>query len=310
MSPVRGIPTSRAYWELKAEQVLNRVFDPEKPIEVEVCDTPASASADAFQAGTTIPVELHDLPPAAAPIPQSASGQSGSRRSGSRPISRSGPGPVKRWVDQLGRQPSLLLAGASLAVMGVAGTALVVLGIWNQSQQAIRQERNMLLIERLRTMGPSAAAGNPDPAQAASASTQATQDGELPPPPPGEPWMEELASLPTGSAPAADVLKVPVNSRITNPAPAASGPASWPGNSNGGGSTSGGGGGNAPQLVGVVQVPGQSGSAIFQIGGSSTSAAVGESIGSTGWRLRSASGDTAVIEKGGEQRRVSISSGF
>jgi len=50
--------------------------------------------------------------------------------------------------------------------------------------------------------------------------------------------------------------------------------------------------------VGVVQVPGQSESAIFQIGGSA------------GWRLRSASGDTAVIEKGGEQRRVSISSGF
>jgi hypothetical protein len=37
---------------------------------------------------------------------------------------------------------------------------------------------------------------------------------------------------------------------------------------------------------------------------------VGESIGSSGWRLRSASGDTAVIEKGGEQRRISISSGF
>jgi murein DD-endopeptidase MepM/ murein hydrolase activator NlpD len=69
-------------------------------------------------------------------------------------------------------------------------------------------------------------------------------------------------------------------------------------------------GGNVPHLVGVVQVPGQSGSAIFQLGGSSTSAAVGESIGSSGWRLRSASGDTAVIEKGGEQRRISISSGF
>jgi hypothetical protein len=109
--------------------------------------------------------------------------------------------------------------------------------------------------------------------------------------------MEELATLPASSAPAADVLKVPVNGRITSPAPAATGSAS-------------GGGGNAPQLVGVVQVPGQSGSAIFQLGGSSTSAAVGESIGSSGWRLRSASGDTAVIEKGGEQRRISISSGF
>ena len=67
-------------------------------------------------------------------------------------------------------------------------------------------------------------------------------------------------------------------------------------------------GGNVPLLVGVVQVPGQSGAAIFQLGGSTTSAAVGESIGSSGWRLRSASGDTAVIEKGGEQHRISISS--
>jgi hypothetical protein len=46
------------------------------------------------------------------------------------------------------------------------------------------------------------------------------------------------------------------------------------------------------------------------VGGSSTSAAVGESIGGSGWRLRSASGDSAVIERGGQVRRISISSGF
>ena len=258
VSPVRGIPTSRAYWELKAEQVLNRVFEPEKPIEVQVFDTPA-----AFSHPGSIPVELHDLPPAS----------------------------------KKHHQPSLLLAGASVTVMVVAGMALAVLGLWNQSQQAIRQERNMLLIERLRTMGPGTTPAQAnEPAQAAAA-VGSGEDGKLPPPPPGEPWMEELATLPASSAPAADVLKVPVNGRITSPAPAATGSAS-------------GGGGNAPQLVGVVQVPGQSGSAIFQLGGSSTSAAVGESIGSSGWRLRSASGDTAVIEKGGEQRRISISSGF
>ena len=277
MSPVRGIPTSRAYWELKAEQVLNRVFEPEKPIEVEVCDTPA-----AFSGTGSIPVELHDLPPAPAKQPTSKPKLASAKR----------------------RQPSMLLAGASVTVMVVAGMALAVLGLWNQSQQAIRQERNMLLIERLRTMGPgtSPAQAN-EPTQPATAVGSA-EDGELPPPPPGEPWMEELATLPASSAPAADVLKVPINSRITSPAPAATGSASIPGGS------ASSGGGNAPQLVGVVQVPGQSGSAIFQLGGSSTSAAVGESIGSSGWRLRSASGDSAVIEKGGEQRRISISSGF
>ena len=268
MSPVRGIPTSRAYWELKAEQMLNRVFEPEQPIEVEVCDSPS------------VPLELRELTttPKPAPAPQANPRPQG-------------------WIDQLGRKPSLLLAGASVTVMVVAGMALVVVGVWNQSQQAIRQERNMLLIERLRAMGPGSLAATDEAAQAAAPKPSA-QDGDLPPPPPGggEPWMEELATLPASSAPAAEVLQVPVNSRITSPAPAATGASSS--------------GGGAPQLVGVVQVPGQSGSAIFQLGSSSTSAAVGESIGNSGWRLRSATGDSAVIEKGGEQRRVSISSGF
>ncbi len=308
MSPVRGIPTSRAYWELKAEQVLNRVFEPERPIEVEVCETPTPPAATTpLPSSDSIPVELHDLVP--------RPNRSTRRRPNSRASHSSGvsTGSVQGWIDQLGRQPSLLLAGAGISVMVVAGMVLIVLGFWNQSQQAIRQERNMLLIERLRTMGPGTAATSPNTAQAAPSPTEPAQDGDLPPPPPGEPWMEELASLPASSAPSADVLRVPVNNRITSPAPAASGGSAA--NSGGGGSVEtsgggGGGGGNAPQLVGVVQVPGQSGSAIFQIGGSSTSAAVGESIGSSGWRLRSASGDTAVIEKGGEQRRVSISSGF
>jgi hypothetical protein len=298
VSPVRGIPTSRAYWELKAEQVLNRVFEPEKPIEVEVCDTPA-----AFSDGGSTPVELHDLPPAAVSN-AAASKPAAFKPPASRPAPAKQPTSKPKPASAKHRPPSLLLAGASVTVMLVAGMALAVLGLWNQSQQAIRQERNMLLIERLRTMGPGTS-----PAQANEPTHPATavgsaEDGELPPPPPGEPWMEELATLPASSAPAADVLKVPINSRITSPAPAATGSASIPGGS------ASSGGGNAPQLVGVVQVPGQSGSAIFQLGGSSTSAAVGESIGSSGWRLRSASGDSAVIEKGGEQRRISISSGF
>ena len=176
-------------------------------------------------------------------------------------------------------------------MMVLVGISLAALGILNQSQQAIRQERNMLLIERLRTMGPGT-----NPPQAAAA-INAVEDGGLPPPPPGEPWMEELSNVPTISTPAANVLKVPINSPITSPAPVATGSASssWD---------------NVPQLVGVVQVPGQSGSAIFQMGNRSTNAAAGENIGSSGWRLHSANGDTAVIEKGGEKRRISISSWY
>jgi type II secretory pathway component PulC len=74
--------------------------------------------------------------------------------------------------------------------------------------------------------------------------------------------------------------------------------------------TASGGGTAVPELVGVVQAAGKGGSAIFQMGGSSTSAAVGEAIGSTGWRLQEASGDSVVIERNGEQQRVSISGGF
>lgn len=278
MSPVRGIPTSRAYWGLKAEQVLNRVFEHEKPIELEVCDT------------ASMPVALHGLEPKPEPPPPP-----GVSRAPSPKHQPAGTQHREGWIEQLGRQPNLLLAGASVTLMVVAGMALVVLGVWNHSQQAIRQERNLLLIERLRSMGPGSTAAVSETAQAGSPE-QTSQNGELPPPPPSEPWMEELATLPASSAPQADVLKVPLHSRISSPAPAATG------------STSSGG--SAPQLVGVVQVPGHNGSAIFQIGGSSTSAAVGESIGSSGWRLRSASGDSAVIEKDGDQRRVSISSGF
>ena len=238
MSPLRGIPTSRAYWDLKADQVLNRVFEPEKPIDLEFCEPPSL-----FPIPSGIPVELHDHPPT---------------------------------------KTNLLLAGACITVMVFAGITLAALSIWNQSQQGIRQERNMLLIERLRTMGPGTSPAQTNKQPQTASANGSTEDGELPPPPPGEPWMEELATLPASSAPAADVLKVPVNSRITSQAPAATGSASSPGGS----TSSYGSGGNAPQLVGVVQVPGQSGSAIFQLGGSSTSAAVGENIGSSGGRLR------------------------
>ncbi|MFQ6537692.1 MULTISPECIES: hypothetical protein [Aphanothece] len=304
MTPVRGIPTSKAYWELRAEQVLNRVFSPEAAIEVEICDTPATAdeisrpaTAVATSAVATSAVPATAVAPSPAPAPGSPPRQKPlPRRPAAAPSAR--------------HQPTLVLASVSLTVTVMAGIGLMALGVWNQSQQAIRQERNMLLIERLRSMGPAtaeaSAAVQPQPDLAATA-----EDPSLPPPPPAEPWMEELATLPASGAPAANVLKVPMSSRVGSPAPAASGSSrSYSGSSSpAGASGSGGGGGPAPQLVGVVQAPGHGGAAIFQIGNSSTSAAVGESIGSSGWRLRSASGDAAVIERGGEQRRVSISSG-
>ncbi|MCP9928271.1 hypothetical protein [Cyanobium sp. CH-040] len=299
MTSVRAIPTSRAYWELRAEQVLNRVFSPEAPIEVEVCETPGPAGAAPF----------------APPRPQPRAGSPGPRQA-PRPTARAGAVSRARqrmssaWSGSLQHQPALVIAAVGLTVTTLAGSALIGLSLWSQGQQALRQERNMLLVERLRAMGPAtlpttAAAEVPaaptlDPVEAG----QAAAGDELPPPP-VEPWMEELATLPASSAPRANVLKVPMSARVSKPAPAAatgSGP-SQPSPAPAADDPS------LPQLVGVVQVPGQGGSAIFQVGGSSTSAAIGDAIGSSGWRLQSASGDAAVIERNGQQRRISISSG-
>jgi hypothetical protein len=268
VSPVRAIPTSRAYWELRAEQMLNRVFSPEAPIDVEVQEADASVTA-------------------APPRPRRPA------NSTARP-----PGGMPQG-------DTWLLVGISLLVALTTGFTLLGLSLWQQSQQAVRQERSMLLVERLRSMGPAVAppaAGLGQPSPSAQVLPDPATGAGLPPPP-VEPWMEELASLPPSSAPPTQVLQVPMSSRVASPAPPAAAaptapaaPAPPPA--------------NLPQLVGVVQVPGLPASAIFQVEGSSTSAASGEAIGNSGWRLQSASGDSAVIERQGVQQRITISSGF
>ena len=290
MSSIQGVPTARAFWELQADQLLNRVFEAETAIEVEVLDRPPRPPAES--PAPSAPPSPH---PQAAAIP----------RQRSRRLPR-------RWPAWSGSKPSLILAAIGATGLVVSGSGLLLIGLWNQSQQSLRQERNLILLERLRQLGPAAAALSPPDAASttpAARPTAGTSSSEgLPPPPPHEPWMQELASLPRGAAPAAEPLRVPVTQGIASPPPAAGG-----GGGGGGGTRSAAAspnGGAAPQLVGVVQVPGRSGSAIFQVGASSTSAVVGESIGGSGWRLVSASGDSAVIERGGEQRRLSISGGF
>lgn len=190
------------------------------------------------------------------------------------------------------RQPQVLPVAAAAAGLSSALVMAVAWGLWHQQQQVLRQERNLVLLERLRSLGPATQTTD-------AAATGNAADSDLPPPPPGEPWMEELAQLPADGAPAADVLKVPFNAAIGNRAPAVGVPPLPPLASEG-----------LPQLVGVVQSQGRGSSAIFQIGGSSSSAAVGETIAGSGWRLRSVAGEGAVIERGGQVRRLSISSGL
>jgi hypothetical protein len=194
--------------------------------------------------------------------------------------------------------PKLLLAAAGSFLLLTGGTSFALWRGWTQANLDLRQERTLRLLEGIRGLGHSAPA-------APAATTSKAQADLPPPPPPGEPWIEELGQLPAGEAPGgAPPLRVPVSGTLDASAPPASASAAASNNS---GAASGG---SLPELLGVVQIPGKPGSAIFQVGGSSTNALVGEGIGSSGWRLQAASGDSAVIERAGVTRRISISSGF
>jgi ABC-type branched-subunit amino acid transport system ATPase component len=63
-----------------------------------------------------------------------------------------------------------------------------------------------------------------------------------------------------------------------------------------------------PELLGVVQVPGRGGTAIFNTTTGSVTAAIGENIGSSGWHLQSVANDQAQIIRQGIVRVLSLSS--
>ena len=260
--------TSRAYWELKAEQVMDRVFD--------------NAGRTA---ATTSP-----LPPA--PHPRHATAEE--------PIEVEVREPHRIWqqpwqIGGLELPPRISLAiAASLGCLTLIGGVSLWQG-WSEARNDLRQERNLRLLEGIRSLGTT-------PEASISSDTPATPAGEaLPPPPPNEAWIEELGQLEAHSAPSGAVapLQVPLNGTLQAPAPPATATAPMATAAEA-----------TPELLGVVQIPGKPGSAIFQVGSSSSNALVGESIGSSGWTLVSTSGDSAVIARGGMSRRVSISSGF
>jgi len=257
LSTSRPTNTSRAYWELKAEQVMDRVFD---------------------NAGRPAPTPLPTTRPPAEPAIE-VEVREASRHA---------------WPIAGVQRPPRLAVGlaAGLGCLTLVGGISLWHG-WNEARNDLRQERNLRLLEGIRSLETSA--------EPAAANQPAPGAEGLPPAPPNEPWIQELGQLESsGGGGGVAPLQVPLNGTLQTPAPPA--PAATGGSSAPASAT--------PELLGVVQIPGKPGSAIFQVGGSSTNALVGESIGSSGWRLVSTTGDSAVIERGGSSRRVNISSGF
>ena len=188
-------------------------------------------------------------------------------------------------------QPSARHAWWLVTATGL--TVLLLIGghLFIRQQQALQQERNLLLLGQLRQ------AQNPFTTPSTSLPQNGDEPGNtLPPTPPSEPWMEELAKLPPTENTTENLLKVPLHGPLASPnLPTPAGGSNPDNQSNA-----------VPQLVGIIQGAGKSGSAIFQTGASSTSVSAGEAIGSSGWRLQTTNGDSAIIVRGGQQRRVSI----
>jgi hypothetical protein len=296
VSDLKRLPISRAYWELKAEQMMNRVFDPDQTIDLQVDPQVVNSP---------------HRPPAGGPTPWTGRGH----RSLADQATANDP---PQQVDQTCRQPSqsgppptpwLWLA---LAGMGMVSTiaALLFVQQWSHLQRSLSQERNLLMVERLRSLGPA----NPEPMPSqvqvlttpAAPSLEAVPRGQplvapgsqvvesvAPPPPPEEPWMQQLSELPQAAPATAPLLKVPLSPKLARAIPATSPAVPGP----------------MPQLVGLVAAPGKPGSAIFQIGATSTSVNVGETIGGTGWRLRSTDAESALVEREGVARRLAIVGG-
>jgi hypothetical protein len=301
MKPLRGIPSSRAYWELKAEQMMNRIFDPEQIIDLEPREVSASSPPQPPYGRTAAP-----------PKPKSLRSTTTLPRSPSRPGGGGTPSvPQRALFAKLknavshDRQIPLVAGLAGLSLVGALCSVLFLNHSW-RVQETLREERNLLLVERLRSLGPASSASQPvvSPPQTPAVTTASAAPGADLPPPPEEPWIQELGNLPQRSSDQAPVLRVPLSPRLAAAAP----PAPPAGRPDGYVSSvrSSAASGPAPQLVGLVGAQGRLGSAIFRVGGSSANVGLGEGIGSSGWTLRAADSDSAVIERNGEVRRISL----
>jgi hypothetical protein len=218
---------NRSYWELRAEQIMDRVFEPldgtatrQKTINTTSIENPKSTPV----------VELK-----------------------------------REWKLTT---PIALLVGLSLASFVAVGFSLMLWRSWMQAREDLHQERQLLVLERLRQLGP-ISAPNPSltPAPVGAIAELPIQLGEE-----NSSWIE---------APA------PIRVPLPSPSPAAQE--------------------QVPELLGVVQVPGKGGTAIFNTATGSVTAATGENIGKSGWQLQSVTNDQAQISRQGVVRVVNLS---
>jgi len=230
---------SRAFWNLRAEQVMDQVFS---------------------QGDTT----LQALP--------SVLGRSAAHNTKDQREQR----PQRPWM----------IASSVVAVLGI-GTSLWLAHNWQRSVQALNRERDLQMVERLRRMpvaastDTTAAATEPRPTNDTATDAAATNADVVAD---ATPTLEPLTLRLAGPLPLADTS-------LSDEAIAASLPAE-------------------PLLVGVVHAGGGQGSAIFQLDQLSLSAAPGEAIGNSGWRLKTVQANGAVIEREGVERSLSVGGAF
>ncbi|MCP9801711.1 hypothetical protein [Synechococcus sp. RedBA-s] len=218
----RPISSSRAFWELKAEQVMDRVFCADLPglafrpgewpthegYSRDLQQPEPSLGLEPGSSPAPIDVVVHEPPPHLRPASRTGT------RSTARPRNAVASASTATRNQS---QRSLLVLMALLSVLGAGSTVLVWRG-WTQASIALQQERTLQLLERLRSVGP---LGGAEPGATAAATAQPpgqAGDGSANglPPPPEEAWVQELEPLESSSRPSAALpLRVPVSGTIT-----------------------------------------------------------------------------------------------
>ena len=261
--PAGVAPKSRLFWELKAEQVLNRIFEPD------------TVSPETSGSGTTTEftdVEIIHFSPVHNPgIP-----------TGHANLKTNSAISAKPWV--------------VISLIGLTTIALTAVIQAKTQRNAFEKANNLQLLTQLRQHVSTDNTKNLE-----QSSKNIAESNFLPPTPPSEEWIQELAKLPGSDGSNTNLLKVPL--------PGAAKPLPAPGVNNTISRSTESSGKSLPLLLGVIQGVGKSGTAIIQWEGSSTSVNAGETIGTSGWRLRETNSESAIIERGGQQKRISINSG-